>query len=278
MRRVASGWIVGLLFGWVFLAGTGSLLAAEPPSEKMLEKRGLKRAGELFVLEAETPVREKAQEVRNLARDWRHARAIQNSTLSESQYQATIKELTNELNQLKAQSNAAQQTMNRLPKMRSRRGGTFFSNNYVTEEYQELNYYKNQLQMEINQRNAFLSQLRSQPFDPKARIRADADAETKKTALQEAVTELRKLVDDAHAKYEVVKKDTEVSKWLQIPEGPAHIKPKLGPSRPFLNDVKLLEQLERQLSPEAPSSKSNHKGHRAKSRRYANTDPASAPF
>lgn len=278
MRRVASGWVVGSLVGWVVLAGASPLVAAEPPSEKMLQKRGLKRAGEMFVLEAETPVREKAQEVRNLARDWRHALAIQKSTLSESQYQATIKELTNELNQLKAQSNAAQQTMNRLPKMRSRRGGTYFSNNYVTEEYQELNYYKNQLQMEINQRNAFLSQLRSQPFDPKARIRADADVESKKNALQEAVTELRKLVDDAIPKYEVVKKDIEVAKWLQIPEGPAHIKPKLGPSRAFLNDVKSLEQLERQLSPDAPAAKSTHKGHRPKTRRSANTDSTSAPF
>lgn len=280
MRRHPTGWVPGALFGFALIAVGVALAADEPPSDRMLEKHGLKRAGSVLILATETAVRDKAQEVRDLARDWRHAVALQRSTLSESEYQATIKELNAELNQLKAQSNAAQQNLNRLPKMRSRRG-TYFANNYVTEEYQELNYYKNQLQMEIQQRTASLKQLRSQPFDPKARIKADAEAQSKQEALHQGLVDLRKLVDEARAKYEAIEKDPQVKKWLQIPEGPARIKPKLGPSRAFLQDVKLLEQLERQTSPEEPgdaSHKSTRKGRHTRTRRYINTDPESSPF
>lgn len=281
MRRNPAGWVLGSLFGLILIGTAGGLRAGEPPSDKMLEKRGLKRAGPLFVLEAEATVHDKAQEVRDLSRQWKHAVAQQRSTLSEKEYQDTIKELNNELNQLKAQSNAATQTMNRLPKMRTRRG-TYYANNEVTEEAQELNYYKNLLQMQISQETAYLNRLRSQPFDPKARIKADAEVRTREEALHQAVIELRTLVDEVRAKYAEVEKDSQVKKWLETPEGPARVKPKLGPSRAFLQEVKMLEQLERDSSPDEPGTaahKTSRKGHRpTRAKRPASSDNAASPF
>ena len=131
--------------------------------------------------------------------------------------------------------------INRLP--RGRRG--YPANNIVAEEQQELNYYKNQLQAEISQRTNFLNQLRSKPFDPKARIKADNDVRDRQEALHQGAQDLRKLVDATNEKYAAVAKDPQVKKWLDTPEGPAGVKPKLGPSRAFHLDVKMLEQIER---------------------------------
>ncbi len=65
--------------------------------------------------------------------------------------------------------NATNQVINRLP--RGRRG--YPANNIVADEKVELTYYKTQLQAEITWRTNSMNQLKSKPFDPKARIQAD---------------------------------------------------------------------------------------------------------
>ncbi len=52
-------------------------------------------------------------------------------------------------------------------------------------------------------------------------------------------------MDEVHEKYAAVAKDPQVKKWLDTPEGHAGVKPKLGPSRAFLLDEKMLQRLER---------------------------------
>jgi hypothetical protein len=261
-------------------AGTG-LRAGDPPPDAALAKHGLKRAGDVLVLQAESEVHAKAEDVRKLAAQLSHALAQQRATISEKEYQDTIKGLTDGLNQLRAESNAVTQNMNQLPKFRTRRG-SYFANNYVTEEYQELNNYKNQLQMEINQRTTFLNQLKSKPFDRKDRIKADNEVRERQEALHQGASDLRKLVEGAHASYMALAKDPQVKNWLETPEGPAGVKPKLGPSRAFLQDEKLLERVERASAADEPGAqapKASHKTRRtSKARRPAGSGGANSPF
>ncbi len=275
MRPHPSGRILGLFIG---LIGAGNdLHASDAVSDKALAKHGLTRAGSVFVLESEAKVHTKADEVRQLSRQLGSAVAQQRATLSEKQYQDTIKELTAELNQLKTQINNATQTMNRIPK---RRG--YPANNILAEEYAELNYFRNQAQMEVSQRTAFLNQVKSKPFDPKARIQADTEVRNREEALHQGVLDLRKVVDDVHEKYTAVAKDPQVKKWLDTPEGHAGVKPRLGPSRAFLTDEKMLQRLEAQSGADEPGTatptKAVRKGRRSKARRPASTADNTTPF
>lgn len=281
MRPDSARWVVGSLLGLALIGPAAAVRAGEPPSDRMLRDHGLKRSGALFVLEAESAVHHQAEEVRDLGRQWSQAVARQRATVGEKEYQDTIKQLTAELNQLKAQSNAATQTMNQLPRVRTRRGRTYLANNIVTEQYQELSIYRSQLQAEIGQRTAYLTQIKSQPFDPRDRIKADAEERSQRDALRQGATELRKLVDEAHAKYAEVAKDPDVKKWLDIPEGPAKVKPKLGPSRTFVLDEKLLERVERGTSDEPfrPDEKTSRKGHRTTRTKHSPASgKAASPF
>ena len=187
---------------------------------------------------------------------------------------STIKELTAELNQLRAQSNLVTQNLNRIPR---RRGYPVY-----LEEFQELTYYRNQLQMEISQRTNFLNQLKSKPFDPKDRIRADAEVRTRQEAMHQGALELRKLVDEIHAKYTAVGEDPQVKKWLDTPEGHAGVKPKLGPSHTFSLDEKMLERVERDSGADEPGAsghKSTRKGRRTtRAKRPSTAGNAGSPF
>ena len=258
--------ILGLFIGLIAVSAGNGLHAADGPSDKSLAKHGLTRAGSLFVLESEAAVHTKADEVRHLSRQLGSAVAQQRATLSEKQYQDTIKELTAELNQLSHPDERRHSEDEPAPQGQDRRG--YPANNIVAEEYQELNYYKNQLQMEISQRTAFLNQLKSKPFDPKARIKADAEVRNREEALHQGVLDLRKLVDDVHEKYTVLAKDPQVKKWLDTPEGHAGVKPRLGPSRAFLLDEKMLQRLEAQSAADEPGAatptKAVRKGRRSR--------------
>jgi hypothetical protein len=271
-----SGRIVGWLVGFLVIGSGIGLRAGEGPSERMLASVGLKRVGEVFVLESESEVHTKAQEVRQLSHQVRDAIAKQRTTFSEKEYQAAIKQLTDEINQYKTQSNNASQMINRLPR---RRG--YPANNIVAEEQQELNYYKSVAQDEILQRTNLLNELRKNPFDPKARIKADNDVRERQEALHQSAQDMRKLVEATSEKYATVAKDPRVKKWLDTPEGPASVKPKLGPSRAFQLDVKMLEQIERSSGtdePAAPAGKATRKGRRAKAKRATGTDDSGSPF
>ncbi len=271
-----SGRIVGWLVGFLIIGSGGGIRAGEGPSERMLASVGLKRVGEVFVLESESEVHTKAQEVRQLSHQVRDAIAKQRTTFSEKEYQAAIKQLTDEINQYKTQSNNASQMINRLPR---RRG--YPANNIVAEEQQELNYYKSVAQDEILQRTNLLNELRKNPFDPKARIKADNDVRERQEALHQGAQDMRKLVDTTNEKYATVAKDPRVKKWLDTPEGPASVKPKLGPSRAFLLDVKMLEQIERSSGtdePAAPAGKATRKGRRVKAKRATSTNNSDSPF
>lgn len=238
MRRRTIGRILGGLLGLAaFTAAVGGVRAGDGPSDAELAKLGLKRSGPLFLLEAESEVHAKANEVRHLSRQLSQDIARQQMTVSPEQHQAQLKLLNAQLNQYKTQLNATRNALNRIPK---RRG---YPVNYAL--YQQLTYNRNMLQAEVNQGTAFLNQVKNQKFDPKARLQADADVRNRREERNLAVQDLRKLVDGLLEKYAAVAKEPSVQKWLEVPEGSAGVKPKLGPSHAIRLDIKMLEQLER---------------------------------
>ncbi len=100
------------------------------------------------------------------------------------------------------------------------------------EEYQELIYYRNQLQIEISQRTTFLNQLKGQPVRPEGPHPADTDVRTRARSSTRASRTSASSSTEIHEKYTAVGEEPQVKKWLETPEGYAGVKPKLGPSHP----------------------------------------------
>jgi hypothetical protein len=219
---------------------SGPVGAAEGHDNPVLKKHGLKIAGPLIVLEAESDVKNKVSELRHISKQLKYSLMLQTGTVSAEDYQKTINGLTSEISQLRSQINLANQQMNQIPRFRGR-----ITNNFAQEQYNELLLYRNQLQMAVNQETAWLNQLKSQPFDTSSKDRIDADVRDQREAYHQALQDLRKLVDSAAEKYEQLAKNTEIKAAAAALGKGKREKLKLGPSHEFLNNVKLLEKLEK---------------------------------
>jgi len=232
------------LLAVMIVAGSGAHLSAgDKASDEALAKLGLKKSGEVLVLEAESDVHGKVTEARQLFREWSNAVMQQRSTVSEKEYQATIKQLTNETNALRNELNATRRMISQLPVNRGR-----FATSLAAQQGYELVEYQDQLNGEIAQRNTFLSQLKSQPFDPKAKLKIDTEVRNKSEALHQAVLDLRKLVDETDEKYKGLVKNDEVKKLLISIERKTGSKVRVAQSRVYRLDIKYLEKLEQQVS------------------------------
>ncbi len=204
-----DGWARGLLAVMMVAGPATGLFAGETPSDEALAKLGLRQAGTIVVLEAESDVHSKATEARQLAREWSNAVMRQRFTVSEKEYQTAIKDLNAETNQFKNELNLTNRMINQLPKYRGR-----FTTNLAAQQNYDLTMYRTQLQWEISQRSNILNQIKSQPFDPKAKLKVDAEVRDKSEALHQAVLDLRTLVDETSEKYKGLAKNDEVKKLL----------------------------------------------------------------
>ena len=225
--------------------GRVPICAGQAPEKDVLKKNGMKVVSSLWVLEAESDFKNKLTDARRQAKQLNHAVMLQQGTLSAKDYQDTVKGVTNQINQMRAQMNAVNQQLNRLPRMRGR-----LMNNYVQEEYNELVMYRTQLQMEVNQESAWLNQLKAQQSDPKSKEKIDAEVKDRREAYHQALLDLRTLVDSTNEKYDEIKKSEEIKKALVAAGKGLRDKPRLGPSHDYLNNVKLFEKLEKAESGE----------------------------
>jgi hypothetical protein len=259
-----SALAVMLTFG-----GRMPLRAADGGEKDVLKMNGLTAARTLWVLEAEVDFKNKLNDARRQLRQLEYAVMLQRGTLSAKDYQDTVKNVTNQINQMRAQVTAFNQQMNRMP--RGRRG--MLMNNYVQAEYNELLMYRNQLQMEINLESNWLNQLKAQQADPKSKDKIDAEVNDRRETYHQAMLDLRTLADSTTEKYAEVAKSEEVKKALVAAGKGVKDKPRLGPSHEFLNNVKLFEKLERAESGEEPKATKSKSGRRSrtgsKSRRAA---------
>ena len=117
---------------------------------RLSRKHGLKIAGTLAVVDEEAQIKTNLAEARRLSKQLSYSLMQQKGTLSPGEMQQTVKNVNNEINQLRSQMNAASQQMNAVPKLRGR-----FVSNDAAMLYAQLNAYRNQLQMEINQDSLF---------------------------------------------------------------------------------------------------------------------------
>ena len=224
--------------------------AADAPENEVFKKHGLKVAGSLVVASEEPEIKTKLSDARRISKQLSQSLMQQKATMSPEEMQKTVKTLGTQINELKSEMNAVNQQMNQVPRNNNFRygqfgGGMSFANNDAAEMYSELLVYRNQIQAEITQDSYFLNQLKTQPADPKAKERIDSEVRERRDAYHQALLELRKLVDTASEKYETLAKDGEVKKTLNLLGKGLRETPKLGPSREFVANVKLLEKLEK---------------------------------
>jgi len=254
MARSQFGLVATVLAAVLAFVGRVPVLAAEGPQNEVLKKHGLKIVGSLSVLETESDVKNKMNEVRRLSKQLNYSIMQQQGTMSAEDYQQTIKNLGAQIDQMRAQINLANQQMASLPRFRGR-----LSTTMAQEQYYELLNYRNQLQLEVNQEAAWLNQLRSQKFDPKSKEKIDAEVRDRREAYHQALLDLRKLVDSTTEKYGELAEDQDVKKAIAAAGKAMRNKLDLGPSHEFLNNVKLLEKLEKAASsPDTDGSSAKH--------------------
>ena len=239
-----------------------SVHAADGPANDILKKNGLHIAGTLAVVDEEAQIKTNLAEARRLSKQLSYSLMQQKGTLSPGEMQQAVKNINNEINQLRSEMNAAGQQMNAVPKWRGR-----FVSNDAAMIYAQLNAYRSQIQMEINQDSYFLNQLKSQTADPRAREKIDSEVRDRRDAYHQALIDLRKLVDSATDKYDDLAKNDEVKKALTILGKGQRVKPKLGPSHDFHNNVKLLEKLEKAESGGATEAAETKPARRGRARR-----------
>src|SRR3954447_17922083 len=158
-------WTPVVLAAMVVACAALGLGAGEDRPEDALAKLGLKRAGDVLVLAAESEVRSQVVEARRLSSQLSRALMQQRGMVSKEEYQATLKELNSQINQARSELNATNQQMRQIPRSPYTRHPNYFANNLAAEQYAELMAHRNQLQEEIKQRTSILGQLRSQPLD-----------------------------------------------------------------------------------------------------------------
>jgi hypothetical protein len=242
MDKSCLAWATAFLMVGFLCLSRPPVHAADGPGSKTFKKHGLRIVGSLAVVDEEAAIKSKLTEARRLSKQLSYSLMQQQATLSPKELQQNLKNVSDQINQLKSEMTAANQQLNQLNST-SRYRGRFMSND-ASQLYAQLTNYRIQLQMEIEQDSLFLNQLKSQPADPKAKERIDSDVRDQRDAYHQALLDLRKLVDSTHEKYEVLAKDDEVKKALEIEGDGRKEKPKLGPSHDFLNNVKLLDKLE----------------------------------
>src|SRR5271157_608095 len=262
MGRAMGKWTTGLLI----VAATSwatTIRAAESPQEEVLKKNGLKALGPIYVLEAESDVKQKVSEVKLLSKQWNHALLQQQSILSAKDHQAMIQGLTGQITQLRAEINAVNQQINRLPRFRGR-----LANNYAQVEYADLVIYRNQLNNTLIQQNMLLGQVKSRPPDPKMKQKIDDEVQARHDEYVQAVHDLSQLVTTTKDKYAALAKNDEVTKALAGLDPAIKPRPQLGPSHGFHENVKFAERVEKEAaqSPAEPRAKAA-----VKSKRGANS-------
>jgi hypothetical protein len=263
-------WMATISVAALICVGRAPVRGADGPANDPLKRFGLKIVGSLVVIDAEGELKHRLAETRRLSRQLSYSLMQQKGTASPEEQKKNIKTLNEQISQIKSEINAVTQQMAMVPRGGRGRFGYGFVNNYAAEQYAELNFYRNQLQAELQQDSAFLNQLKSQPADRKAKDQIDAEVRDKREAYHQALVELRELVDAATEKYNELEKNSDVKKALNAVGNKMREKPKLGPSHEFQTTVKLLEKLEKAASSgededlPAKSARRSRRGTRAK--------------
>jgi hypothetical protein len=242
MVRHSLRWAIASPAIVLVLCACSRLVAAAPSPEDVLKAHGLRLAGSLYVLELEIDVQKKVTEIRQAARKLKLAQTRLRATGSREQYQRALEDLGDQIKSYESEIQTVNMQMSQLPAY----GGGRFASAYRNQTYSQYLAYRNQLQFEMSQTRASLNQLKNEPFDEKAKQKIDALVKDEQDNYDQALADLRKLVDSASQKYVELQNDSSVKKALATLAKTAKVKPKLGPSSHYQTNVKLLDKLEKE--------------------------------
>lgn len=268
MSRVRRLGLGGLCLIAATLGALAVCVAADDPQEQFLISKGLKQSGPYFILATEAEAKSKFNEVKQLSRQLKYAKAQQQAFGTAQDRDAYVRNMTAQVNQIRAESKAVGQQMNQLPRSSGRYGGRY-SNYLVQGQRAQMQAYRNQLNAEVNQQNALLNRIKSKPFDSKTKDKLDSDVKSRQDEYQQAVNDLVQVVKTTKEKYSELTKDEVVKKALDALELKIRPSPKLGPSHEFHEMLKTVEKLEKEAAADSfsDSSSSTKPAKATKSRR-----------
>ncbi len=217
---------------------TASVLAADPDPESVLKDHSLKPSGWVYVVESEASFHWKVIDARSRYQDWSAARA---RLIEQEQEAAAIQELTAESAQI--QQNIAQARR----QMANGSYGGRFAAQYRRIRNQEIAAEINQAQAMLDAMTQELSRLRKKAPKPLEKKGVEEEASQRRDALREAVIELRTQADKIAQTYHDLHKAKEVEQAIAAIGSRDGSKPKLGPSREYQADLKILHKLESEL-------------------------------
>jgi clan AA aspartic protease (TIGR02281 family) len=209
------------------VVAAGGLRAEDKSAEDVLKGHGLKRVGTTYVLgPAEADVQRKVNELRLLSRQLNLARQQQEALeLGTQNREAMIQEMRQQRMLLDDHIKALNQQIALGAQLQAQRNEAVLTYNSLTDRIQMLqgqgaDQVQNQIRTEVSQR--------------------------RETYIQ-AVLDLRQHVDATTKSYADLAKDDEIKKALTALGPKSNVPLKLGPSREFLGNVKVLERVEKSV-------------------------------
>ena len=221
------------------LVCVASAQAAEMPGEDGLTKLGLKRVGSVYVLTAESDVQRKLSQARSMSKQLDHLKQ-QTAAVDPKVHHEMIQDLNDRLEDLSVEIKATNRQLSSMP--RNRWG--YPLDNRIGAQIEELTTYRAQLEHEFDQKNRFRNTLRNRPPNPQLRKKIDDELKVRRDRYSETIHELKQLVDSTSKQYDELAKNPEVTKAIANLGRSMRPKPKLGPTRYFVANRKLVEQLE----------------------------------
>jgi clan AA aspartic protease (TIGR02281 family) len=221
MIRTTSAVCVGLS---LLLGSVHSTTADDTPAPTdVLKAKGLKRSGDTFVLGIEAEVQKAVSEARAASK------AVQQILERKKQFDLHVRDGNDAIRDLTEQRIMLNQ---QLP------------NAATTQEH-------NRIVGMLNEVSDRLNLLQRELGDPEAGQAAGTQVAMKRETFIEKVLKLRQLVDQGQEEYASIAKDEDIKKALAALSKGAQRAVKLGPSKSFLTNVKLLENVEKSVLTES---------------------------
>jgi len=214
--------------------------ADESDPEGVLKSHGLKRSGSIYVVAAEADVQKKLNEARLASRQLNYALMEQDAALQGAQgRKALVQELTQERIALTEQLRAVDQGVDAMGGPNGNAAVAFQRNQLVNQH--------NQLVSTLNILTDRINLLRDQGDDPQLAEKRSAAVARRRESYLQSILDLRQIVDKTSALYAEMAQDDTIKQALSALASKSKSPPKLGPSRGFDENVKLLEKAEKSV-------------------------------
>ena len=223
-------------------SATSGLRASDASPEEVLKSHHLKRVGTTYVIPADSEVQKKTSALKVLSGQLNLAvRRQQNNEREIEDQQVMLRELIQ-------RRVALHDTIVGLDQQLNASAGPARVNPFVAAQRNDVVIQRNQLVANINGVSDRIGLLQtSEAADPKVRNQIEGELSRRRESFIQAVLDLRQLVNAATSAYVELGHDDEVQGALAALGRSAKSKPKLGPSSQFLDNVKLLERIEKSV-------------------------------